>query len=66
MSTWRRRRSFARCIREAGEEVSDQELHDLWHDARDEIGARGGSTATSPSPRSVGRTRRSSEAKRSS
>ena len=28
-----------RRIREAGEEVSDQELHDLWHDARDEIGA---------------------------
>ena len=24
---------------EAGEEVSDQELHDLWHDARDEIDA---------------------------
>ena len=28
-----------RRIREAGEEVSDQELHDLWHDARDEIDA---------------------------
>ena len=28
-----------RRIREAGEEVSDQELHDLWHDARNEIGA---------------------------
>ena len=28
-----------RCIREAGEEVSDQELHDLWHDARNEIDA---------------------------
>ena len=28
-----------RRIREAGEEVSDQEFHDLWHDARDEIGA---------------------------
>ena len=26
-----------RCIREAGDEVSDQELHDLWHDARNEI-----------------------------
>ena len=26
-----------RRIREAGEEVSDQELHDLWHDARNEI-----------------------------
>jgi len=25
-------------IREAGEEVSDQERHDLWHNARDEIG----------------------------
>ena len=28
-----------RRIREAGEEVSDQELHDLWHDARNEIDA---------------------------
>ena len=28
-----------RHIREAGEEVSDQELHDLWHDARNEIDA---------------------------
>ena len=28
-----------RRIREAGEEVSDLELHDLWHDARNEIGA---------------------------
>ena len=28
-----------RRIREAGEGVSDQELHDLWHDARDEIDA---------------------------
>ena len=28
-----------RRIREAGEEVSDRELHDLWHDARNEIGA---------------------------
>ena len=28
-----------RRIREAGEEVSDQELHHLWHDARDEVGA---------------------------
>ena len=27
------------CIRQAGEDVSDQELHDLWHDARDELGA---------------------------
>ena len=26
-------------IREAGEEVTDRELHDLWHDARDEIDA---------------------------
>ena len=26
-------------IREAGEEVSDRELHDLWHNARDEIDA---------------------------
>ena len=26
-----------RRIREAGEEVSDRELHDLWHDARNEI-----------------------------
>ena len=26
-------------IREAGEEVSDQERHDLWHNARDEIDA---------------------------
>ena len=26
-----------RRIREAGEEVSDRELHDFWHDARDEI-----------------------------
>ena len=24
-----------RCIREAGEETSDRELHDLWHDAHD-------------------------------
>ena len=28
-----------RRIREAGEEVSDRELHDLWHDARDETDA---------------------------
>ena len=28
-----------RRIRAAGEEVSDQELHDLWHDARNEIDA---------------------------
>ena len=28
-----------RRIREAGEEVSDRELHDLWHDVRDEIDA---------------------------
>ena len=28
-----------RRIREAGEEVSDRELHDLWHDARNEIDA---------------------------
>ena len=28
-----------RRIREAGEEVSDQELHDLWHDARNETDA---------------------------
>ena len=28
-----------RRIREAGEEVSDQELHGLWHDARNEIDA---------------------------
>ena len=28
-----------RRIREAGEEVSDQELHDLWRDARNEIDA---------------------------
>ena len=28
-----------RRIREAGEGVSDRELHDLWHDARDEIDA---------------------------
>ena len=28
-----------RHIREAGEEVSDRELHDLWHDARNEIDA---------------------------
>ena len=28
-----------RRIREAGEEVSDQELHDLWHDALNEIDA---------------------------
>ena len=28
-----------RRIREAGEEVSDQALHDLWHDARDETDA---------------------------
>ena len=28
-----------RRIREAGEEVSDQELHNLWHDARNEIDA---------------------------
>ena len=28
-----------RRIREAGEEVSDQELHHLWHDARNEIDA---------------------------
>ena len=26
-------------IREAGEEVTDRELHDLWHNARDEIDA---------------------------
>ena len=26
-------------IREAGEDVSDQELHDLWQDARDELDA---------------------------
>ena len=28
-----------RRIREAGEKVSDQELHDIWHDARNEIDA---------------------------
>ena len=28
---------YRRRIREAGEEVSDRELHDLWHDARNEI-----------------------------
>ena len=31
--------ALRRRIREAGEEVSDRELHDLWHDARDEIDA---------------------------
>ena len=31
--------AFRRRIREAGEEVSDRERHDLWHDARDEIDA---------------------------
>ena len=30
---------YRRRIREAGEEVSDRELHDLWHDARNEIDA---------------------------
>ena len=30
---------YRRRIQEAGEEVSDRELHDLWHDARDEIDA---------------------------
>ena len=29
---------YRRRIREAGEEISDRELHDLWHDARNEIG----------------------------
>ena len=38
-STWRRRRSCAQRIREAGEEVSDRERHELWRDARDEIDA---------------------------
>ena len=36
-STWQTRRSYRRRIREAGEEVSDRELHALWHDARNEI-----------------------------
>ena len=31
--------ALRRRIREAGEEVSDRALHDLWHDARDEIDA---------------------------
>ena len=31
--------ALRRRIREAGEEVSEQERHDLWHDARDEIDA---------------------------
>ena len=31
--------ALRRRIREAGEEVSDQKLHDLWHDARNEIDA---------------------------
>ena len=31
--------ALRRRIREAGEEVSDRELHDLWHDARNEIDA---------------------------
>ena len=31
--------ALRRRIREAGEEVSDRERHDLWHDARDEIDA---------------------------
>ena len=30
---------YRRRIREAGEEVSDRELHDLWHDARNELDA---------------------------
>ena len=30
---------YRRRIREAGDEVSDRELHDLWHDARNEIDA---------------------------
>ena len=38
-STWQNATELRRRIREAGEEVSDQELHDLWHDARDEIDA---------------------------
>ena len=31
--------ALRRRIREAGEEVSDRALHDLWHDARNEIDA---------------------------
>ena len=31
--------ALRQCIRDAGEDVSDQELHDIWQNARDELGA---------------------------